>query len=230
MKTITINPKSLHYRLASVYGNLDPHQSTTTSCSYPWHVIGGLFATILIVLLISLFICLIASPIWFLIMGLIYGFIEQITVFQMVGTICWIVVLLSFIAFLYNENILPKLNAVRKAKHIPKHGALYYCWQALKDKTCIKIAVDGVGSESDRIPHTYWINLNNGTKFRVTYPAGESLPENIIRHAQYIFDETLGKDLICEGHTPDSMRIHDHDGNYPLLSWYKVNDIEFEDK
>ena len=144
MKTITINPKSLHYRLASVYGNLDPCQSTTTSCSYPWHVMGGVLAIILIALLISLFICIFASPFWFVIMGWMYGFIEPISVIAMVGTVFWIVAIIGCVVFWYKVNILPWLEAKRKAHHTPKHGSLYYCWQAFKDKTCVKMAVDGL--------------------------------------------------------------------------------------
>lgn len=89
-----------------------------------------------------------------------------------------------------------------------------------------------VGSEIDRIPHTYWVKLKDGTRFKVTYPAGETLSSNIIYHARYIFNETLDKDIRCQWPTQDERRNQDHDSvsSAPFLAWYKVNDIEFEDE
>lgn len=226
MKTIELDTKSLHYRLATEYGGLESYTISTDTCSYPWYVFKGFLATILIAIVGAVLASILLAPIFHLLMELMYGFIFETPKFVLVGDAFWGVITGVVAIGFYKEKIQPIQEAKRKGV-ASKHGSLYYMYHSWKDKVCYKIVFKDKGEWYDKVPHMLWILLDNGKMFRVEIPIGEKIPYRIRDNATYIYDETVDTGSTMPWHTHDAefFTMPDKMSKSEIIPWIRLDEV-----
>jgi hypothetical protein len=145
MKSITFNRNSLHYRLATVYGNFsDYRESDRNFCSYSKQVLLGLFKIFIMIICASF---LLIPQVIFLIWASVRLTSQQVISVDdiaCVGAMFITIEFLFYLIFLTNKlhehNIYLKLHVHDINEIITSNPSFIKTWyQSIKDKTCVKI-------------------------------------------------------------------------------------------
>lgn len=145
MSTITLNTKSLHYRLATVYGGMSVHFPARTICTYAVHTFFGIFRVLLCILagafvsvLLSDFLAWIAAMVMTLswIVPDADALIIAISIFVIGGVVVTItgVVLIGNWSCAYLDN-----KRKRELVNEPEPGLITQAYRSWKDKVCVYI-------------------------------------------------------------------------------------------
>jgi hypothetical protein len=141
MKTISLNTKSWHWRLATVYKDFNPHATNSNLCDYTKHVILGFTNVMWIILFAGIYaVCLADTTCW-LLAGLVVGTLAE----PAIGGFCvWVVlapaIIVGLVALVtgivvgkeYASEFIEEFHATKEP--------FYYLWyKSVKDKVCYRV-------------------------------------------------------------------------------------------
>ncbi len=144
MKTLKLNAKSWHYKLANEFGGLDGYATSTDMCTYARNVsVGALLLAFLctICVFITVFVSyLLVETVLSIAFGIVYGFI-MFTPAGFVGSILCVAAIIGT-TFIY---LIKKYKDAKYAKrHDPKvepDNFIYNAYKGWKEKYCAKIEI-----------------------------------------------------------------------------------------
>lgn len=134
MKTVEYRKKSLHYRLATEYGNLDPWDNTSDICTYIKSLAFGFCLVCVIIVAGSMVMAAMLSPLpWILVLIITHTGIEPSDTVTIVlylyftsgcmGLLYW------FWTLITNTSI----------KQVVSNSIVGHCYDSIHNKICFKI-------------------------------------------------------------------------------------------
>lgn len=137
-----INRESWHYRLATTYGDLQRHQRYGETeeynfCAYSNEVVWGLFLIGWLVALVTISLwCFVDAIIW-LVVGILYGFVQA----HACAIMAILVTSIMVVTVLYKQ--LTK-TTTKHTKHTKRTEPSFFSmwWRSVKDKVCFNVVVE----------------------------------------------------------------------------------------
>lgn len=140
MKEFEINTKSLHYRLATVYGGYDSYYRGSDICSYTRHIMMGLLGILCLIILLSF----LSFALFDIVVGTIFSIIAGMFIMGPIGQILLIIMTAIIITFLLAGMVSVIKNKYYEYKNKKNSapepdGFIKTAYKSWKDKYCIKV-------------------------------------------------------------------------------------------
>lgn len=134
MKTVEYNKKSLHYRLATVYGNLYEYDNETNICTYIRRLAMGFLMCCVIVLFCSAAVTIMLSPLlWLLVVIQTQTIIEPTDVVKIVLAMYFICGCIGLLYLCWN------LITNRSVTQAVSNSIVGHAYDSIHNKICFKV-------------------------------------------------------------------------------------------
>lgn len=192
MFTAKFSNKSLSYRLATKYGDMDGDIYSTDICTYIQSVIKGIFTILIVIFFASVICILFGIPLLWLICSIQFGFIFEMDIPVIIGWGLWGVFGLM-LAIVYGRQ---QYNQYRVSHPKNHHDSfIKKAWLSFKNKVCFNVSIEGIVPWHYTVDNVVSVVMYTGETFKFSKPAGRQIPLRLLQMANYIYNETAGEEL-----------------------------------
>lgn len=145
MKSFKLSKKSLHYHIATVYGNQRKYDDDTDLCSYISNVIGGLCFILFLTMIGGIFIGIILGNVvaWLTFIGMNGFIVPNDAAFAgcvVIVFVCGLFAIAFYQVSDFKRRVTKKIDTIITMQRTDSFLALVY--RRFKDKTCVRLTLE----------------------------------------------------------------------------------------